>query len=1172
MKTRYPLRVSEDTPTTSAPERTWREKVHLQGWRLWVLLAVVAYTLIGFFLVPWLVKNQAPKIAADTAGVDLSIERVRFNPYTFTAAVEGLAASDPASGELLSFDRLFVDFEPFKSLWNRAWTVRDVLLDGPAARVVRFGDGSTNLSRIIDRLPENPEPAPEEEGPPPRVMLSHVALNDGRAVFIDRTRPEAWTLALGPVSFALDGFGTLTGQEGRYRLEATTAQGGHTVWDGSLAVAPLRSEGSLGLRNIELSGFYSYVEHQFDADLASGTMNVSTAYALDMSNPELLLKLSQGNVDVTDLKLTRRSSGEELVLVPEMSAAGIDFDLQAESLDVGAVQITAPVINARRLENGEIDIAAAFAAPPPSPEPQAADSLPEESAAQTDTDGPESGETVPAAGAADAGAGDATQTETPANEPGAPAAETPPTEAPATDSSTPGDAAEDPAAGGGTRESDTDPAGSGEGNSDSPAPAGDGEETAAAADAETSPDESPTQAPAAEAAPEETPVQDAPGQDGAPEQPPGDAAGEPAGDAAPAAAEDAQEAAPGPDGESAFAIRVASVELREGRATFQDRAAPTPVDLSLENIRLSVSDYDSTEGHRADIDLSAAGGRGGELTVSGTVRGQPVDIGLDVKTTEFSLVPMTPYLSEVLNLEIDSVNAEASGRITVTEQEPFGFKGTVGVMDFSSRLPGQEEELVSWSRLAADSVDVSLAANRVKVSTVTLGKPFARVRISEDGEFNLARIVPPGDESAEAEIGDAGGPGEATDTSDGGEPMAIAVGQVNLIQGDMDFRDLSLPLPFEAKVDSMKGTVSAISSGSPTPARIEIDGDVNEYGSSTIRGTVDLFEPTRLMDLEVDFRNIEMPNLTPYTMKFAGRRIADGRMDVDLTWKIRKSQLEATNRMVLDQLELGEKVEVPGAMNLPLDLAVALLTDTEGKIDLDVPVSGDLDNPEFSYAPLVFKALGNILANIVTAPFRFLASLAGAEAGEAELEFVGFVAGESKLLGPEQEDLNLLAQALTQRPELGLSVGAAYDAEADRQALQEDRLDAEVARRFESGENDSTEGDPVRGILEAIYSEARGAEGLDALAATHTAVPEGGSEPVLDEAAYMAALREELIALQTVFPTELEALATERGEAVKAYLADAGGIDAGRITVASPAAAERADENLVYLKLDVATP
>jgi hypothetical protein len=385
----------------------------------------------------------------------------------------------------------------------------------------------------------------------------------------------------------------------------------------------------------------------------------------------------------------------------------------------------------------------------------------------------------------------------------------------------------------------------------------------------------------------------------------------------------------------------------------------------------------------------------------------------------------------------------------------------------------------------------------------------------------------------------------------------------------MDFTDLNLPIPFSALVKPMQGSVSAITSGSPTPARIELDGDVNEYGAATIRGSLDVFDPRHLMDLEFDFRNIEMPNLTPYTVKFAGREIAEGSLDVDLSWSIRDGQLEAVNRMVINDLKLGDKVESPGAMSLPLDLAVALLTDTQGRIDLEVPVSGDLNDPQFRYAPLVFRALGNVLGKIVTAPFRFLASLLGGGAEETDLEFVGFLAGDAALQGPEAEDLGKLAEALAQRPELALQVGAAYDEERDGRALRQQRLDVAISGRFEAGEGSGKDGDPVRLIMEAMYAEAAGPEAPDALQAEHTSTPQGSDQPVLDETRYLEALRAELLELQDIDPQQLRLLGMERASSVRNHLVDSGGMDPAKISLTEPGEAPRADENLVFLKLDL---
>jgi len=621
------------------------------------------------------------------------------------------------------------------------------------------------------------------------------------------------------------------------------------------------------------------------------------------------------------------------------------------------------------------------------------------------------------------------------------------------------------------------------------------------------------------------------------------------------------------DDPGALTVRVSAVNLSGGTVTFEDRSAPRPVTLSVQDLSLGVSDYRSEGGHQAAVTLSGGLASGGTFSTSGQVRAEPLDVGLDVQAADVSLVPVLPYADGTSNLEITSIAAGLEGRVILTGEEPFGFEGSVVAREFSSRLAGEDTPLVAWKRLDADGVKVSLAKNSVRVGTATLGQPFIRVRISEEGAANLSRIAKdaPGEDTGAA----GAAPVEEEDTAQGA--MTVGVGNVQIIQGAMDFEDLSLPLPFRALVESMKGSVSAITSGSPTPARVEIDGDVNKYGAATIRGTLDIFDPTRLMDLAIDFRNILMPDLTPYSAKFAGRRIDDGRLDVDLTWSIRDRQLEASNRMVIQDLKLGEKVESPEAMNLPLDLAVGLLTDSEGKIDLDVPMKGDLDNPEFGYASLVFKALGNVLGKIVTAPFRFLASLVGG-GGDAgtDLEFVGFVAGETALLGPEQEDLDTLAGALAQRPELSLGIGAAFDRERDTRAIREKRLDARVAEKFEAGDTPDDGRDPVRAILEDLYTEAAGDDALAALAQAHTSQPEGQDKPVLDEAAYLGALRGELLALEPVPDADLQALATARAQAVRRRLETTGKVDPARLSEAAPAESPRADNNLVYLKLDVA--
>lgn len=1002
----------------------WRQRLRLQGWRLWALVAVVSYTLLGFLALPWIARDQAPKLAREHLGVELAVDKIRFNPFLFRLAVEELDLEDPESGPMLAFRRLVVDFS-LSSAWRRAWTFSALTLEAPRLRLHRGADGVGNIQRMLDRLPPSPEPAaPEPAAAPPRLVLHNVSLQEGRLAIEDDSHPESWSLALGPLSLVMQDFATLPEREGVYQLEATGPRGGKIRWSGSFAVGPLASAGSVEMEGLALTPYWEYVRHQFDAELTGDArLGLAFDYALAGQPAGLDLTLQQGRAVLEGLEVARRSSGEPLLAVPRATVDGIEFDLAQAALRIGAVTVTEPRVELRRLEDGRMDIAVALAPPPDNAGNEAASA-----AAGNDDDADADADKDAVAGAV-------------------------------------------------------------------------GDETA-------------------------TP---------------------------------------------ALAIELGTLRIDGGRATFEDRAAPRPVQFELQDIGLAVTDYRSADGHRADLLLEAAAASGGTLSVNGAVRATPLDVALELGVQDLSLLPALPYADEAMNLEVASLLADAAGRITVSGEEPFAYTGQASLRALDSRLPGQDVQLVGWQALAAEGIELSLAGRALRIGRIGLSEPFLRVLVNEQGELNLGAIVPAAADASTDET-DAPAPGESPDTGEdkpAAEPFAVGVGRVQITNGTMDFNDLNLPIPFAALVKPMQGSVSAITSGSPTPAHVEIDGDVNEYGAATIRGSLDMFDPKRVMDLELDFRNIEMPDLTPYTVKFAGREIADGRLDVDLSWSIRDGRLEADNRMVIRDLKLGDKVESPGALSLPLDLAVALLTDTQGRIDLAVPVSGDLDDPQFRYAPLVFKALGNVLGKIVTAPFRFLASLLGGGAAEADLEFVGFVAGDAALRGPEAEELATLAEALAQRPELALQVGAAFDEARDGRAMRERRLDAAISGRFEAGEAGSEDGDPVRLIMEAMYAEAAGAEAPTELQAQHTSTPEGSDAPVLDETRYLEDLREALLEQQPIEPQEFRLLGMERAAAVRNYMVESGGLDAARISLAEPDEAPRADDNLVFLRLEL---
>ncbi len=226
----------------------------------------------------------------------------------------------------------------------------------------------------------------------------------------------------------------------------------------------------------------------------------------------------------------------------------------------------------------------------------------------------------------------------------------------------------------------------------------------------------------------------------------------------------------------------------------------------------------------------------------------------------------------------------------------------------------------------------------------------------------------------------------------------MRVRRVRLQNAKLDFADLSLRPQFAAKIYELNGVVTGLSTKRDARSQIELDGRIDEFGLARVRGQLNPFAPTDNTDLNVVFKNVDMVSASPYTMKFAGYKVAEGKISLDLQYKVRNRQLDGTNQIVLDKLTLGERIDSPDALKLPLELALAILKDSDGRIDLGLPVSGDMSDPQFSYGALIWKAVGNVLTKIVTAPFRALGNLLGISADK--LEAIDFDAGSAVLLRP----------------------------------------------------------------------------------------------------------------------------------------------------------------------------
>ncbi|MES3008012.1 MAG: DUF748 domain-containing protein [Pseudomonadota bacterium] len=569
---------------------------------------------------------------------------------------------------------------------------------------------------------------------------------------------------------------------------------------------------------------------------------------------------------------------------------------------------------------------------------------------------------------------------------------------------------------------------------------------------------------------------------------------------------------------------------------------PVAVELRVEATLNGLSNQPQTPVTVAAlVDLSS----GGSLRAGGVLNILPqVDFNGELVLAGLALPVIQPYVAPFANISVDSGLFGVTGDLTVAPGN-LRFAGSVALDDIAVTDTVERESLLGLGGLAIESLTVAAGEQlQIDIGDIHIREPYARVEIEQDGANNIARVLIP-QESATTTLTE-----DSADEAVAQELLPITVQNITIENGSADFSDESLPLPFAVHMAGLAGEVSALSTRSTEPARVRLEGQVDEYGLVTIGGQLRPLAPAELTEIDLRFRNLDIPSMSPYIIKFAGRRIADGDLDVDLSYRIHDGQLSGDNALVMRDLVLGEEVPHPDALDLPLGLAVALLKDRNGVIDLEVPVSGDINSPEFNYGQVIRRALANIITNIVTSPFRLLANLIGSD--DEELGAINFMPGRADLAPPERETLVSLAGALQQRPQLLLKINGVYAESEDTVALREQFLERRIEEVLvlpvdgAASADNSDETAPLTraSVLEGFYMTAQ--QGLDQevtqgqtaaaflqqLRIQHTRAATNGEPEQLDELAYSSALRRELLPLEPVSEQDLQTLGQARAAAV----------------------------------------
>jgi hypothetical protein len=413
----------------------------------------------------------------------------------------------------------------------------------------------------------------------------------------------------------------------------------------------------------------------------------------------------------------------------------------------------------------------------------------------------------------------------------------------------------------------------------------------------------------------------------------------------------------------------------------------------------------------------------------------------------------------------------------------------------------------------------------------------------------------------------AGNPGE----------MAISIGTVRIANGSAHFADFWIQPNYAVSLQSLNGTIVGLSSDPKSRAKVNLEGKVDRYAPAQIGGEINLLSAGLFTDMKVGFKGVEMTSATPYSGRFAGYKIEKGKLSIDVHYQVENRQLKAEQRFVVDQLQLGERVESPDAVHLPLKIAVALLKDRNGVIDIDLPLTGSLDDPKFRIGPLIWKALVGLLTKIATAPFALLGHLFG---GSEEMNLIDFEPGGTALDAAGNERIASLIKALNERPQLQLDVPASYAPDIDRSVLASRKLNEKLlalAQQQPTGKkgeqapaDESALADPAQrfDLLQAQYRLDFGAE---APLPSATAAVVAAGKKKSDAQAIDAANSELTTAItekQPVTDRDLQELGQARAHAIQDALLGSGEIDPARIFILG-AKETKPTQNKVRLELSL---
>lgn len=614
-------------------------------------------------------------------------------------------------------------------------------------------------------------------------------------------------------------------------------------------------------------------------------------------------------------------------------------------------------------------------------------------------------------------------------------------------------------------------------------------------------------------------------------------------------------------------ISLNQFDLKNSEIDFLDQSVTPEVKLNLNSISMNLGQLSSDFSKDVSFRLQSKLNRRSKLNLDGSSSAGMKKVNVNVDTESLPIARLSSYFSQFLNVQIVKGGGTAKGKLVLTNileaDRQFDYDGMLSLNNFQIFENGTEEDFLDWKAISAEGIHANVGKTKqlIDVKKLSLDDFFARLVLSDKARLNLQNIlvsqiakdvpanaVPTSKEmTPKTSAGLAGSTTVTQKVPVTGTPSSVVmrIGQTVITGGNVNFTDNFIQPNYHANLTGISGSIGTISSDNPQVATVELNGKVDDDAPLLISGSMNPLSTPVFLDIKGSANGIELTKLTPYAAKYAGYVIEKGKLSAQASYKIENQQLTAENEVRLDQLTFGERVDSPSATKLPVMLAVALLRDNQGRITINLPISGSLADPQFSVSSIIFKVFVNIITKAVTSPFALLGSMFG---GGEELAYLEFNPGSAVLTPAATEKLDNLAKALKERTSLHLDIIGRVDVKSDTEGVRHEMLEnrlreakwRELGRKNRGikAESLTLTADERHKFLQSLYDAAKFNKPRNVLGLAKT-LPDAESEQLLLQN----------LAVDT---DDLRDLAQRRADTVRDYLEDVALVSRERMFLIAP--------------------